>query len=117
MNHSSTMTPQQSTFFLQYHCLCVYCVSTQQYNMGSLKNSAIFIFLVVILISNVYCNDILNRIEAVEQENKGLAKRVKILEGKNKLLQDENAHISSKLESVIIELNETKEILTKTNNV
>ena len=74
--------------------------------MGNLKMAAILLFLILSFTSLCLCDEVLERIKAVEEENKSQAKRLQILEYQNGELLNRIVQSSTLVENKVGNLHE-----------
>ena len=82
--------------------------------MGRLEKIALLFLLIIALVSNCESNEVLDRIEAIEKINKELVEENKSKSSRISLLEEQNVHISTTLNAVLIQLNETKKDISNT---
>ena len=82
--------------------------------MGRLEKIALLFLLIIALVSNCESNEVLDRIEAIEKINKELVEENKSKSSRISLLEEQNVQISTTLDAVLIQLNETKKDISNT---
>ena len=74
--------------------------------MGNLKMAAILLFLILFFTSPCLCDEVLERIKAIEEENKSQARKINLLEYQNGELLNRIVQCSTLVENKVGHLHE-----------